>query len=495
MNPSSPAMSPAEVRDFLSKHQDRHLSNKVLHGHPSPVFWSRDADRAPVEASWAAQPRYPARVNLYFGIPFCLPTDPPHCGFCLFPTEDYRGKDSTAEYLKLLGQEVELRRAAVAGSRLESFYVGGGTPNLMQPGEYARMIELAETLFPGQTDRVEKTLEGIPQLFSEDKIQAIKAAGFNRVSMGVQQLNERLLRYSGRKQTNRQVFDAIASFERHELACNVDLIYAWPEQTVQDMLDGLKMMVDSGIRHITHYELNIAGRSDFALRQKQHVPSVAGKLEMYLESKAFLESQGFVQRTVYDWERRVGDTLPSGLEAFEYLYEQNLRDGLDADNPEARRYMCGFGHAAVSVRAHHAPADVPSVSSMNWRSLGRYAEAIRAGRPPIESFHLHSEEDVRLLWLFQSLQEMVVDLDKYLALFGREFAEDFAGVIEVLGERGWASVEARHWALSAEGSFYVPLIQSLLASPRVQALQRSAVQQVRQPAAAAPRHAAAVASV
>lgn len=485
-------MSAAEVREFLVRNQDRHLSNKVLHGHPSPVFWARDDTQGAVEASWAAQPRHPARVNLYFGIPFCLPTDPPHCGFCLFPTEDYRGKDSTAEYLKLLGQEVDLRRDACAGSRLESFYVGGGTPNLMQPGEYARLVELAETLFPGQTEQVEKTLEGIPQLFSEDKIQAIKAAGFNRVSMGVQQLNERLLRYSGRKQTNRQVFDAIDSFERHELACNVDLIYAWPEQTVQDMLDGLKMMVDSGIRHITHYELNIAGRSDFALRQKQHVPSVAGKLEMYLESRAFLESQGFVQRTVYDWERREGDTLPSGLEAFEYLYEQNLRDGLDAGNPEARRYMCGFGHAAVSVRAHHAPADVPSVSTMNWRSLGRYAEALRAGRVPIESFHRHSPEDVRLLWLFQSLQEMSVDLEKYQTLFGHEFADDFGGVAEVLAERGWASVEAQHWLLSAEGSFFVPLIQSLLAWPRVQALQRAAVQQVRRPDPTARLAAAAV---
>ncbi len=481
MTPSRTTMSPAEVLSFLSRHQDRHTSNKVLHGHPSPAFWRDAADATALRSSWAAQPRHPARVNLYFSIPFCLPTDPPHCGFCLFPTEDYRGKTAASHYLELMAREIELQRDVHRGSQLESFYVGGGTPNLLHPGDYGRLMELAEGLFPGQTQGIEKTLEGIPQLFSEDKIRAIQAAGFNRVSMGVQQLNERLIRYSGRRQTNRQVFDAIASFARHDLACNVDLIYAWPEQTVQDMLEGLRAVVASGIRHITHYELNIAGRSDFAQRQKQHVPRVAQKLEMYLQAKAYLESEGFVQRTVYDWERPEAAALPSGLKAAEYRYEQNLRDGLDATDPEARRYMCGFGHAAVNVRVHHSSVGDPSVSSMNWRSLTRYAESVQAGRMPVERFHVHTDEDVRLLWLFQSLQEMAVGLDKYHAHFGTEFADDFAGVVEVLEQRGWASVRQRTWQLSAEGSFYVPLIQSLMAQPRVLALQAASAQQAARP--------------
>lgn len=479
MNSPHAVMNPAEVRSYLSRHQDRHMSNKVLHGHPSPAFWDADADPAPLRASWADQPQQRTQVNLYFSIPFCLPTDPPHCGFCLFPTEDYRGKTATTHYLELMAREIGLQREMHQGSQLESFYVGGGTPNLLHPSDYERLMALADSLFPGQTEGIEKTLEGIPQLFSEDKIGAIKAAGFNRVSMGVQQLSERLIRYSGRKQTNQQVFDAIASFARHELACNVDLIYAWPEQTVQDMLDGLRAVVASGIHHITHYELNIAGRSDFALRQKQHVPTVSQKLEMYLEAKAYLESEGFVQRTVYDWERPEASLLPSGLRASDYRYEQNLRDGLDAGNPDTRRYMCGVGHAAVSVRAHRSLSGGPSVSSMNWRSLSRYADAVQAGRMPVERFHVHTEDDVRLLWLFQALQEMTIDLDKYRANFGSEFLDDFAGVVEVLDERDWASVRGRRWQLSAEGGFFVPLIQSLLAHPRVLALQVASAQHTR----------------
>lgn len=474
-------MSPADVLSFLSRHQDRHTSNKVLHGHPSPAFWRTEGAADALQGLSGALSRHPAKVNLYFSIPFCLPTDPPHCGFCLFPTEDYRGKSATTHYLELMAREIRLQRELHRGSQLESFYVGGGTPNLLHPSDYARLMELADSLFPGQTQGIEKTLEGIPQLFSEDKVAAIKAAGFNRVSMGVQQLNERLIRYSGRKQTNRHVFDAIASFARHELACNVDLIYAWPEQTVQDMLDGLRAVVACGIRHITHYELNIAGRSDFALHQRQHVPTMAGKLEMYLQAKAYLESERFVQRTVYDWERADATALPSGLMASEYRYEQNLRDGLDADSSQAPRYMCGVGHAAVSVRAHRPSSGVPSVSTMNWRSLSRYAESVQADGLPVERFHVHTEEDVRLLWLFQSLQEMAVDLDKYSTHFGSEFVDDCAGVVDVLGQRGWASVQGRCWRLSAEGGFFVPLIQSLLAHPRVLALQAASAQQASHP--------------
>ena len=487
MDTSHPPMTHAEVRDFLSRHQDRPLSNKVLHAHPSPAFWTEDADRAALEASWLAQARQPTQVNLYFSIPFCLPTDPPHCGFCLFPTEDYRGKTASQAYLVQLGQEVALPRHVHAGSQLESLYVGGGTPNLLNPEDYAILIGLAETLFPGQTTGIEKTLEGIPQLFSEAKIRAIRAAGFNRISMGVQQLTERLIRYSGRKQTNRQVFDTIESCARHGLACNIDLIYAWPEQTVSDMLAGLQAIVASGIHHITHYELNIAGRSDFALRQRDKVPPVARKLEMYLEAQAYLRSEGFVQRTVYDWERPDTQALDSGLQASECRYEQNLRDGMDPDQPDARRYMCGFGHAAVNVRAHRAGTGVPSISTMNHRSLSRYAQALQQGELPIERFYVHDEEDLRLLWLFQALQEMTVDLRKCRRGFGRDFLSDFGAEAQVLAERGWAGVQEERWVLSRTGGYHVPLIQALLAHRRVTALQQQSARMTR-PANTIPIH-------
>ena len=479
-NVSAP-LTREEALAFLEHNEHRQLSNKVLHGHPSPAFWSESGDHPAVRASWQAQRLQPARINLYFSIPFCLPTDPPHCGFCLFPTEDFRGKDSASAYLDLLSMEVDMHRKHFEGCTLESLYVGGGTPNLLHAKDYQRLIDLAERLFPGQAAGVEKTLEGIPQLFTRDKIDAICQAGFNRVSMGVQQLNEGLIRYSGRKQTNQQVFQAIQAFKENGLACNIDLIYGWPEQTVEDMLEGLSQVADCGIQHITHYELNIAGRSDFATRQKALVPSVPQKLQMYRAAQSYLSGRGFVQRTVYDWERPESNPLESGLRAHEYRYEQNLRQSCSLRGVNEPQYMCGFGHAAINVRAHPAATSSPAISTMNHRTLARYATDVRAGRLPIDRVFVHTEEDVRLLWLFQSLQEMRIDFSAYQHTFGVPFVPDHSAIVDVLTERGWANVvtgsagaPSGALELTHDGGFFVPLIQSLIAHSRVRTLMQVA---------------------
>lgn len=469
----STPLTTQQVDDFLGKNRERHLSNKVLHMHPSPALWKTDLDLDVIESNFAYRAQDEVCVNMYMGIPYCLPTDPPHCGFCLFPTEQYEGKASTSGYLGVMAQEAELYRETYKGARIESLYVGGGTPNLLQPSDYAKLIRIAERLFPAMDEKIEKTLEGIPQLFSEDKIKAIKEAGFNRVSMGVQQLNEELIKYSGRKQTNQQVFNAIDNFHKHGLACNVDLIYGWPEQTIEDMIEGLRRIAESGIRHITHYELNIAGRSNFATKQKALVPGIGQKYVMYREAKAFLMSQGFVQRTVYDWERRADAATASGLNPAEYRYEQNLRDALAENGSPVRRYMGGIGYAAINIRADDGlSGNVPSVSMMNHKSLPAYLDDVSAGRRPIERAYQHNREDIRLCWIFQCLQEMRLDMDRYRKLFGTSILDDYDTVFNAIHAEGWVENRGHELVLVGEGEFYVPLIQSLISQSRVNEMTR-----------------------
>src|SRR5256885_16401782 len=91
-------------------------------------------------------------------------------------------------------------------------------------------MNITRLIFGEPSEGVERTLEGIPQLFNHDKVQAIKEAGFNRVSMGGQQMSDRLIRYSGRRQTHEQVISALGEFNAARPSVNVDLIYGWAEQ-------------------------------------------------------------------------------------------------------------------------------------------------------------------------------------------------------------------------------------------------------------------------
>ena len=192
------------AKAFVDKHRRRRQSNKVLYGHPSPVHWTEQ--NVPMDAVLRTRERtnraIPKRVNLYVGTPYCLPTDPDRCGFCLFPTEIYTGQRQLEEYLEHLEREGDLFRDHFAGAELASIYFGGGTSNLYKPHQYARLMEIVGGVFDIPAD-IEVTLEGIPQTFSHDKLLAMKQCGMNRISMGVQQLDEELIKASGRKSADR----------------------------------------------------------------------------------------------------------------------------------------------------------------------------------------------------------------------------------------------------------------------------------------------------
>src|SRR3954447_290667 len=80
--------------DFIDREYARPQSNKVLHAHPSPMYWRpRDGlAKQRWERRAAGVKTQPMKDNLYLGLPFCIKTEPAHCGFCLFPTQDYNGK-------------------------------------------------------------------------------------------------------------------------------------------------------------------------------------------------------------------------------------------------------------------------------------------------------------------------------------------------------------------------------------------------------------------
>ena len=166
------------VRAYIAKHRLRRQSNKVLHGHPSPVFWLDRHVSVPevMRQRERSAERLRKRINLYVGTPYCLSTEPDRCGFCLFPSEVYKDRRQLEVYLDYLRREGDLFRPYLGETELASIYFGGGTSNLYRPDQYAELMQIVRDLFDVPPD-VEVTLEGIPQTFSRAKLSAMKAAG------------------------------------------------------------------------------------------------------------------------------------------------------------------------------------------------------------------------------------------------------------------------------------------------------------------------------
>jgi oxygen-independent coproporphyrinogen-3 oxidase len=459
------------VRSFIDKESVRRQSNKVLHGHPSPLHWK--PLETPMEellderAGYGMKTRH--EVNLYVGTPFCIKTKPARCGFCLFPSEDYEGTKGVEAYLDYLKREFDMYKPFYSDDTLSSIYFGGGTPNLYRPQHYGRIMEYVDNLYGGVPSGIEITLEGIPQLFNEEKLKAISEAGFNRVSMGVQQLNDDLIKYSGRRQNRQQVFSALEYCHKYDLANSLDLIYGWPEQTIGNMLDDLKTAVDAGVHHITHYELNVAGRSDFAAPSKRALlPSIETNIEMYHASKEYLLSAGFEQVTVYDWRRKPADDQATRLSSYDY--EHNLHDFIDKSDGQDEttvQQMCGIGFAAVNFHPNSIDPNDRNWVYMNQTSLKNYCEDIDAGKFPVSRGFMYNHHDIKLVWMFQSMQTMKINFANYMSIFNENLLDTHSAIWEELDRRGWLSVGKTELSFVGDGQYYIPMIQSLLASMRV----------------------------
>lgn len=452
------------ARTYIENHLDKRQVNKIQHGFPSPRFWTETdlpaqeilADRQEVQSMGRGMP-----VNLYVGVPFCLKTSPGKCGYCLFPVEDFVGNSALEAYFGYLKREVAMYDGRFEGHPLGAVYFGGGTSNLYKAGKYVELMNLVRHLFPTIGPEVDMTLEGIPQLFTREKIENIHDAGMNRISIGVQQVNERLNSLSGRKQTTKHVVQTLEWAREFNLACNVDLIFGWPQQTVSTMVKDLETLVSWGVYDITHYELNVGGPTDFALNRYHELPSTLSNLEMYRVSRDLLKSHGFEQVTAYNW-RKPGDPAGRG-------YEEGVTHRFDAMD------TVGLGYAAITFFHNTALPEGHSWSYINWRNLDNYRNAIDQDRFPIECGFRHQPEDFRLAMVFRNLFGLEIDRPAYKAAFGVDVYDDFQGVWDALAEWEFASITAEKISLVGDGPFYTPMIQALLAEKRYRDLRQSLV--------------------
>jgi oxygen-independent coproporphyrinogen III oxidase len=453
------------ARRYIESHVDKRQVNKIQHAFPSPRFWTEN--QVPVGEVLADRQKLLAAgrgsvINLYVGVPYCIKTEPAKCGYCLFPVEDFVGNDAIEDYFfNYLKKEAAMYREALQGATLGAVYFGGGTSNLYKASMYGELMNLVRDLFPTIGPEVDLTLEGIPQLFTREKLLAIKNAGMNRVSIGVQQINERLNALSGRKQTTRHVTQTLEWAREFGLSCNVDLIFGWPQQTVSTMVKDLETIISWGVYDLTHYEMNVGGPTDFALNHYHELPATLGNLEMYRVSRDLLKSHGFEQITAYNW-RKPGDPTARG-------YEEGVTRRFDSMD------TVGLGYAAITFFGDTALENRRSWSYINWRNLPQYKAAIDADRFPVECGFRHESEDFQISMVFRNLFGLELDRGSYRSAFGVDVFDQFEGVWTALEEWGFVRIAPDRITLVGDGPFYTPMIQALLAEQRYRDLKERVV--------------------
>ncbi len=233
-------------------------------------------------------------ISLYFHIPFCT-RKCSYCHFYVLPDKE----NSKIELLTAFKQEWEQWLPFLQNKTISTVYFGGGTPFLFGPERIASVLEFIKKDVTFASNRTEITLEANPENITLPIMKEYRDAGINRVSIGIQTLDDNLLKILGRLHQAKTASDAVIQTAEAGISnISVDLMYDLPMQTIEHWDHTLKQVRELPITHLSLYNLTIEPHTVFFKKQeilKKQLPDEETSLAMYERAIELLEEQGLKQ--------------------------------------------------------------------------------------------------------------------------------------------------------------------------------------------------------
>lgn len=339
-------------------------------------------------------------LGLYFHIPFCV-RKCNYCDFLSFPD----GEEEKTAYVRMLVQEMELRRDEAAGCDVETIFIGGGTPSVLSVPQMDLIFQGINENF-SLTSLAEFTIECNPGTVTGDKLRLYRDAGVSRISIGLQSAVEEELLVLGRIHTFPEFLDCYemvraAGFDN----VNVDIMSAVPGQTLASCEKTLQIVTDCGPEHISSYSLIIEEGTPFYERYAEESPvdEETDRL-MYERTEEILAHAGYHRYEISNYARQ-------GREC-----RHNLKYW-------RREAYLGFGLGAASFTGHCR------FSNTGDRTL--YEERIRRRESPAAEKEELTLTEEMAEFMFLGLRCMEgVSASRFAALFGEDIHICFGGALD-----------------------------------------------------------------
>jgi oxygen-independent coproporphyrinogen III oxidase len=389
-------------------------------------------------------------LGVYVHFPFCSL----RCPYCDFAVDTRRGIPHD-DYSRAAAAEIDARRSWFAGAdgapaRLRSIYFGGGTPGLWRPDALGGVLEAARRAFDGPPPAaLEITVEANPGEVTLDHLRALRRSGGNRLSLGVQSLDDRLLVRLGRNHDAGAAPAAVAAaraagFQR--LSC--DLMYGLPGQSLDDWRRSVEAMVVLGPEHISAYALTIERGTRFgALARAGRLGQPDDELvaAMFASGREGLEAAGYEHYEVSSYARPGERAVHNGLYWSGAAY-------------------LGVGASAASFR--------PLVDGTAWRfsnprATDTYLDAAARGSGRVTPAHverrLASDLENEALWLGLRTSDGV-DRAAHAQRHGHDplAPAGRAASARRCIDAGWLEVSARALRLTSQGFLFADEVASRL---------------------------------
>ena len=268
----------------------------------------------------------PGAFGVYVHWPFCLSK----CPYCDFNSHVRHAAIDEERFARAFAAEIATTAARIGPRAVSSIFLGGGTPSLMRPETVGAILDAIGRHWHVAAD-AEVTLEANPTSVEASRFRGYRAAGVNRVSLGVQALDDASLKALGRLHSAREALDAVAVARAHFARYSFDLIYARPDQTPQSWAAELTQAIGEAAEHLSLYQLTIEPDTPF------HGLHAAGKLKTPDEDTA---------RALFDVTQEICEQ--HGLPAYEI--SNHARPGAECRHNLV--YWRGEEYAGIGPGAH-----------------------------------------------------------------------------------------------------------------------------------------------
>lgn len=360
---------------------------------------------------------------LYIHFPFCR-AKCAYCSFCSQPWQQGLAQD----YLGLLLQEIRLRGRELPGLKIDTLYIGGGTPSLLQPQELEDILAALHKAF-SLSRKMEFSLEANPESCQDlQKLKSFRSLGVNRFSLGLQSLSDWDLSLLGRVHSKEQALKACSLIRRAGFDnLNLDMLWGLPGQSTQDWLLQLGRALELKPEHMSCYCLSLEPGTSLQERIKMHalqLPAEAEQEEMFLKGLELLQCHGLQQYEISNF----------ALPGRECRHNQGYWEGRD--------YL-GLGPGAVSTRGF--------LRYKNPQSLQGYAQVLKQDGLQPEIQQLSKRDKAQEMVMLSLRTTKGLDLQELWHAYGLDLQGQNQDLLLALQKEGLISRQETRLNLTRSG--------------------------------------------
>jgi oxygen-independent coproporphyrinogen-3 oxidase len=418
---------------------------------PCSLWSSQQVEATRRSIACGAAPVSGEPFGLYVHIPFCAQ----RCQYCYYLSYANRPALEIDEYVGALIHEVEMYAAMprFAGRKLGFVYFGGGTPSLLGPAPLRRLLDGLRRTFPW-TAAEEISFECAPRSSHAENLQILHDAGVNRISMGIQQLDDDVLGRNGRVHLVADVahaWEAIRAFDWDEV--NVDLMVGLVGETEPSFHTSLERVIGMGPESVTIYQLEIPLNTP--LYRALRGDSLRGALPRW-ETKRLRLAAAFDRLEAAGYRPRSAYAAARGPRHPRFVYQEDQYRGAD---------LVGIGVSSLSY--------VAGAHYQNIASLAGYLDSVRNGSLPIgRAYRLSDAERLTREFVLQ-LKLGRVETQPFRDKFAVDLTQWFADPLQRCAARGWLTYDSRQVTLTRDGLLRVDRMIPAFYAPEHQGVRYS----------------------